>query len=89
MKKLIGSVLTLGEPAIYLKIPKSTLFKLVRENNIQPKKTGRHWRFWKRSLERWLAWTGKTDSSVQGSFAIVTHIRPVTACVISPVVLWW
>jgi excisionase family DNA binding protein len=54
MEKFIGDVLTIEELAIYLKIPKSTLYKLAREGKIPCKKIGRHWRFQKRSIERWL-----------------------------------
>lgn len=54
MKKLIGHVLTIGELAIYLKIPKSTLYKLAREGRVPSLKIGRHWRFQKRAIDRWL-----------------------------------
>lgn len=40
-----GDVLTIEELAAYLKIPKSTLYKLVREGRIPSQKIGRHWRF--------------------------------------------
>ena len=54
MKRLINEVLTIGELAAYLKIPKSTLYKLVREGKVPANKVGRHWRFQKRSIDRWL-----------------------------------
>ena len=54
MQILIGDVLTIEELVIYLKIPKSTLYKLAREGKIPSKKIGRHWRFQKRSIDRWL-----------------------------------
>jgi excisionase family DNA binding protein len=54
MKKSTGDVLTIEELAIYLKIPKSTLYKLAREGKIPANKVGRHWRFQKRSIDRWL-----------------------------------
>jgi excisionase family DNA binding protein len=66
MKKLTGDVLTIRELAIYLKIPKSTLYKLAREGKIPSKKIGRHWRFHKRSLERWLERTGEADPGSGG-----------------------
>ena len=66
MKKLTGDVLTIGELAIYLKIPKSTLYKLVREGKIPSSKVGRHWRFHKRSLERWLEREGRSDPGSGG-----------------------
>ncbi|EKD22415.1 MAG: DNA binding protein [uncultured bacterium] len=48
------SVLTIQELAAYLKIPKSTLYKLVREGKIPSQKIGRHWRFRKEAIDRWL-----------------------------------
>jgi len=47
-------VLTIGELSSYLKIPKSTLYKLVREGKIPSQKIGRHWRFRKEAIDRWL-----------------------------------
>ena len=37
-----GDVLTIEELSIYLKIPKSTLYKLVREGKVPSQKVGRH-----------------------------------------------
>jgi excisionase family DNA binding protein len=54
MKRLIYEVLTIDELAVYLKIPKSTLYKLAREGKVPSNKIGRHWRFQKRSIDRWL-----------------------------------
>ena len=49
-----GDVLTIEELSIYLKIPKSTLYKLVREGRVPSQKVGRHWRFRKEAINRWL-----------------------------------
>jgi excisionase family DNA binding protein len=54
MKKSIGEILTIDELAAYLRIPKSTLYKLAREGKVPSNKIGRHWRFQKRSIDRWL-----------------------------------
>lgn len=54
MKIKPGDILTISELAIYLKIPKSTLYKLVREGKIPSQKIGRHWRFLKSTIDRWL-----------------------------------
>ena len=54
MKTLISEVLTIDELAAYLKISKSTLYKLAREGRVPSNKVGRHWRFQKRSIDRWL-----------------------------------
>ncbi|MFQ5745144.1 MAG: helix-turn-helix domain-containing protein [Acidobacteriota bacterium] len=47
-------VLTINELAAYLKIPKSTLYKLAQEGKIPSQKVGRHWRFRKQAIDRWL-----------------------------------
>lgn len=49
-----GEVMTVDELAAYLKIPKSTLYKLVREGQIPSQKVGRHLRFRKETIDRWL-----------------------------------
>ena len=49
-----NSVLTIEELSAYLKIPRSTLYKLVREGKIPSQKIGRHWRFRKKAIDRWL-----------------------------------
>jgi len=60
-----GDVLTIEELAIYLKISKSTLYKLVREGKIPSQKVGRHWRFRKKSIDRWLEENGPTSESLR------------------------
>jgi len=47
-------ILTIEELSAYLKISKSTLYKLVREGKIPSQKIGRHWRFSKTAIDRWL-----------------------------------
>ena len=54
MKRSFGNILTIGDLAVYLKIPKSTLYKLAREGKVPSNKIGRHWRFQKRAIDRWL-----------------------------------
>ncbi|NOQ23475.1 MAG: helix-turn-helix domain-containing protein [Candidatus Aegiribacteria sp.] len=54
MNKELSDILTIEELSIYLKIPKSTLYKLVREGKIPSQKVGRHWRFRKEAIDRWL-----------------------------------
>lgn len=49
-----GDILTIQELAAYLKISKSTLYKLVREGKIPAQKIGRHWRFRRGTIDRWL-----------------------------------
>lgn len=54
MPKMPGDVLTIEDLANYLKIPKSTLYKLVREGTVPCQKVGRHWRFHKEGIDEWL-----------------------------------
>ncbi len=56
-----GEVLTIEELASYLKIAKSTLYKLVREGKIPCQKIGRHWRFRKPAIDLWLE-QGRLDT---------------------------
>jgi excisionase family DNA binding protein len=49
-----GIILTVDEIADYLKIPRSTIYKLVREGKIPAQKIGRHWRFRKEAIDHWL-----------------------------------
>ena len=54
-------VMTLDELAVYLKIPKSTLYKLVQEGRIPGQKLGKQWRFGKTAIDRWLDSEQKRD----------------------------
>jgi len=54
MAEPTGEVLTIDELSEYLKIPKSTLYKLVREGTIPCQKVGKHWRFHKEAIDAWL-----------------------------------
>ena len=54
MAEPAGDILTIEELAVYLKIPKSTLYKLVRDGSVPSKKVGKHWRFHKEAIDEWL-----------------------------------
>ena len=49
-----SDILTIAELSEYLKIPKSTLYKLVREGKIPSHKIGKHWRFHKDVIDQWV-----------------------------------
>jgi excisionase family DNA binding protein len=53
-----SSVLTIDELAEYLKISKSTLYKLAQEGSIPSQKVGKHWRFHKDAVDEWLRQRG-------------------------------
>lgn len=54
MGKNLDAVLTLDELAHYLKISRSTLYKLARAGKIPARKVGRSWRFQKSLIDQWL-----------------------------------
>ena len=67
MNKKSTDILTIDELSAYLKISKSTLYKLVREGKIPSQKIGRHWRFRKSAIDRWFEETGKSGSGSGGN----------------------
>lgn len=48
-------VFTIDELSKYLKVSTSTLYKLLAEGKVPGQKVGRHWRFSKAVIDRWLA----------------------------------
>ena len=49
------NVLTIEELAVYLKISKSTLYKLAQAGEVPGQKVGKHWRFRRDIIDQWLA----------------------------------
>ena len=49
-----SNVMTIDELADYLKIAKSSLYKLAQEGKVPGQKVGKHWRFSKDAIDRWL-----------------------------------
>jgi len=47
-------IMTIAETCHYLRIPRSSLYKLAQEGKIPGQKVGRHWRFRRESIDRWL-----------------------------------
>ncbi len=66
MDHMPGTVLTIEELAEYLKVSKSTLYKLVQEGRIPGQKVGKHWRFRKDAIDRWLERTPDIRSVHRG-----------------------
>jgi excisionase family DNA binding protein len=60
-------VFTIVELAGYLKIPKSTLYKLVRSGSIPCLKVGKHWRFHRDAIDLWLKQSGKSNGNEGGN----------------------
>ena len=49
------AVMTIDDLAQYLKLSKSTLYKLCQEGKVPGAKVGRHWRFHRETIDAWLA----------------------------------
>jgi excisionase family DNA binding protein len=47
-------IMTIGETAQYLRVSLSSLYKLAQEGRIPCQKVGRHWRFRREAIDRWL-----------------------------------
>ena len=60
------SVMTIEELSAYLKIPKSTLYKLAQEGKLPGQKVGRHWRFHRETIDRWLS-QGGSEATIGGT----------------------
>lgn len=54
-------ILTLQELAVYLKIPESSLYKIVREGKVPAQKVGKHWRFSRAAIDAWISQKNKVD----------------------------
>jgi excisionase family DNA binding protein len=55
---------TIDDLVVYLKLPKSTVYKLSQEGKIPGLKVGRHWRFHKDRIDAWLM--GASNPQVKG-----------------------
>lgn len=62
MSKQPDTVMTIDELAEYLKLSRSTLYKLCQAGKIPGQKVGRHWRFHREVIDRWL-----TDSTAHSN----------------------
>ena len=48
------SIMTIAEVAQYLRIPRASVYKLAQKGSIPCQKVGRHWRFRREAIDRWL-----------------------------------
>lgn len=53
-KTVVDDVMSVAEASKWLKIPRSTLYKLCMDGEVPSAKVGRHWRFYRATLEKWL-----------------------------------
>jgi excisionase family DNA binding protein len=63
----VPMLLTVEDVCGWLRIPKSTLYKLCKERKIPSIKVGKHWRFDRAHVERWLAELPGTTSSSEST----------------------
>ncbi len=49
-----GEILTVLEVARFLRVPKSTVYKLARLGQLPASKVGKHWRFLRLDVQRWI-----------------------------------
>jgi excisionase family DNA binding protein len=55
MRKDTLAIFTVDELAAYLKVPKSTVYKLAQDGTIPGQKVGRHWRFQRQAIDQWIS----------------------------------
>ena len=48
------TILTINQVADLLKVPKSTVYRLVRDHQLPGHKVGKHWRFVESEVEAWI-----------------------------------
>ncbi len=75
-----SDVMTIDELADYLKIAKSTLYKLSQEGRVPGQKIGKHWRYRRVGIDRWLDGGGPSSSvgerSLDDSGALASDALP-------------
>jgi excisionase family DNA binding protein len=49
-----GEILTVSDVARFLRVPKSTVYKLARIGELPASKIGKHWRFLRRDIHEWI-----------------------------------
>lgn len=49
-----GEILNVIEVARFLRVPKSTVYKLARGGELPATKIGKHWRFLQRDIHEWM-----------------------------------
>ncbi len=54
MTEIFPDIMTISEASKYLRIARSSLYKLAQEGKIPCQKVGRHWRFRREAIDRWL-----------------------------------
>lgn len=62
-----AKILTIDDLAKYLKVGKTTLYRLAQEGKIPGQKVGKHWRFNRESIDRWLEESKRPEEMERGA----------------------
>lgn len=62
----MDSVMTIDDLSSYLKVSKSTLYRLAQRGKVPGQKVGRHWRFHRGVIDRWLGDGGRGAEMKKG-----------------------
>jgi excisionase family DNA binding protein len=54
MAKTTDTIMTLDDLAAYIKLSKSSLYKLCQAGKVPGTKVGQHWRFHKDAIDAWI-----------------------------------
>lgn len=60
-------IMTMDELAEYLKVSKSTLYKLAVESKLPGQKVGKRWRFHRRAIDDWLRQVERRDGHARAA----------------------
>jgi excisionase family DNA binding protein len=63
MKDNKNDILTVKETAEFLRVPRSTVYKLAQGGLMPAQKVGRHWRFHRLAIIRWIAGQAAPDGT--------------------------
>lgn len=58
-------VMTIDDLSVYLKVSKSTLYKLLQSGRVPGQKVGKHWRFRRERIDQWLDSSEGNSSSIE------------------------
>lgn len=59
MAEPFPEIMTIEETSRYLRVPLSSLYRLAQAGKIPCQKVGRHWRFYRPAIHKWIA--GRAD----------------------------
>ena len=63
MNETFPEIMTISEISIYLRIARSSIYKLAQDGKIPCQKVGRHWRFRREAIDRWLEAAQRLDET--------------------------